>query len=341
MVTAVLLNWLNVLREPLERGRRAIVRRVRLQPRRRVTGADLIAPLSEFAEALLAADPDERLILRAGRRSPSPVDQIAAAVAARLILARRMSRPELVRYLQHLQNRYLAAVGPSTYSRYHSGVPKEVFEDIEKLRAEVETISHRLRMAYAITTVRDKAVADVRAFCMIGFALGLIAIVALLGAQQFLMKQSLFLFNYVVVALAGWGGALTSIARRSNTPLAFGPLAEDPVVQASALKEGRWSILFAGLMGPVFALVMLLVLMCGAVKLDGLTPSFSPVDCRIACDHPDFRIFRFGYDLVGDFASAKLLLLAFVAGFAERLVPDVLDRFANNFDHASAEKDRK
>ena len=51
------------------------------------------------------------------------VDQIGAAIFARLVLARGMKQPELVRHVRHLQNRYLSAVGASAYARYAAGAP--------------------------------------------------------------------------------------------------------------------------------------------------------------------------------------------------------------------------
>ena len=315
--------------------------RLGLRSRRRASSAELIAPFCEFAEALQAASPEERRILRAGWRSPSTIDQISAAVSARLILARGMKKPELIRYLQHLQNRYLAAVGPSTFARYQSGIPKDVFDNDEKLRAELETISHRLRLAYSISHVRDRYVASIRWMCTIALGVGMVAVGGILLVEQFGLKENLFLLNYAVVGLAGFGGALTSIARRSNALASQGPLAEDPVIQASTLQQGRASLLLAGLTGPAFALVMLLVLMSGVIKIEHVTPAFKAIECAARyCGRPDFEIFGYGYN-VDDLDQAKLLLFAFVSGFAEQLVPDVLDRFTRRVGQESGSNGEK
>jgi hypothetical protein len=298
-----------------------------------IPSGDLIAPFDEFQSALRNASAEERRILRAGRRSPSPIDQISAAVAARLVLARRMSTLELKRYLQHLQGRYYAAVGATAYGRYQASVPKDVFDNPDKLWAEVETISYRLRLAYAISYLRDQYIDRIMKACFYGFLIGTLQFFALLAWEQFSSGPRLFLLNYVMIALAGWAGALTSIVRRASRVLSIGPLDEDPVIQANALHQGFWSTSFGALTGPVFALVLVVVLMCSAINIGDLAPHF--VNCGPTCANPDFVVFGYRYNIGGPADGAKLLLFAFIAGFAERLVPDMLDRLSQSVDGKS------
>ncbi len=321
--------------ESVKRVSQELVQRFSGEPRGAIT-AQLIASVVDFEMAMKLADsPEARKncegvtaeTLKIGRNSPLVVDQIGAAISARLILATRMSDDELVRYVQHLRNRYSVAVGSGAYARYAEGTPKNVFDDHKKLWAELQTLSYRLRLAYSITHMRDKYLYQIRTSCFLFLLLALGFILAVLIYQQE-MSTSNTVLNYMIIAVIGFGGSLTSIARRANQLLSSSPLEDDPVIQASAMQQGRASLFIAALTGPVFALTLALLFMTTAFSVGDLTPKFHDAVCN-ACGPPDFRIFKYPYWLDKPLDAAKLAAWAFVSGFAEQFVPDVLDRFAN------------
>ena len=134
------------------------------------------------------------------------------------------------------------------------------------------------------------------------------------------------LLNYLLVVVAASSGAVVSILQRIHVAATLNPLAADPVRQISALRLGWSGLLAAALMGPASALVLLLAFASEAVKFTSLTPTFVRCDAMassgfIFLDHCAAASTR------GD--AAMILVWSFVAGFAERLVPDVLDRFVN------------
>jgi len=304
--------------------------RLRRRPARRALSAQLIAPIGEFVEAERAASPAVARILRAGRRSHSEIDQIGAAISARLTLAKKMTDAELVRYIQHLQNRYRAAVGAATYARYMEGVPTDMLDNPKKRWAELQTLSYRLRLAYSITHVRDSRLAFIRLVCTWGLVIALGVVVGAIFYRE--LSSSHPIVNFMIVAAVGLGGALTSIARRANQIVSSSPLDDDPVIQASALQQGLNSLYIAGLTGPIFALTVLVIFMADALKVGELTPTFQHAVCTAHCDTPDFRIFQYVFWFNSRADAAKMLLWAFAAGFAEQLVPDVLDRFTKAAD---------
>ena len=299
----------------------------KLHPPRRVLSAQLIAPIGEFEDAVRLAEPSVARLLRAGRRSSSAADQIGAAVQARLTLAERMSTEELVRYVQHLQNRYRIAVSQTTYSRYLEGVPKTVFENRDALWAELKTLSYRLRLVYTISYIRDQHLALIRKWCFRFLMASFSFVIFAVGYQEWSSTSSALL-NYLIVGVMGLGGALTSIARRANGVFVSSPLEDDPVIQASALEQGAASLFIAGLTGPVFALILLIIFLSGALSVGDLTPRFLHMLPPGAMRPADFRIFQYVFWLNDRFDAAKLLLWSFVSGFAEQIVPDVLDKFA-------------
>lgn len=137
--------------------------------------------------------------------------------------------------------------------------------------------------------------------------------------------------NFLVVAFMGFGGALTSISRRANQIIAACPLDDDPIVESSAIQNGWWSLLVAALTGPIFAMILLVIFITHSFSLGEMTPRF--VDCAKCTDY-DFEIMNYKVCFLDYTDAAKTVFWSFLAGFAEQLVPDVLDRFTK----ASAKK---
>ncbi len=297
------------------------------ETRSRPLTSQLIASLVDLEEAKQLSDTPEQLA-ELTIKGGTPVDQVGQAIAARLVLGERMELPELTRYVQHLQNRYAVAVGSASFARYLQGVPKTVFEDLTLLKAELKTLSYRLRLAYSITHIRDRQLSIIRTFCFIFLLLSLGFVVASLFAQDVWGLSSPIL-NFLIIGAVGFGGALTSIARRANQILSSSPLDEDPVIQASALQQGSASLLIAALSGPIFALVLMLIFMSGLVKFGEIQPKFDGAACLSGCGRFDFRVFQYTFSFSSAGDAAKMGVWAFVAGFAEQFVPDMLDGFAN------------
>ncbi len=96
----------------------------------------------------------------------------------------------------------------------------------------------------------------------------------------------------------------------------------------SALDIAAASLFVAGLTGPVFALILLVLFMTGSLDLGGLTPKF--LGAPLASGQPvlpNFNVLNWTFHVAGAADGAKLCIWSFIAGFAEKLVPDVLDRF--------------
>ncbi|MGZ3276896.1 MAG: hypothetical protein ACXWKT_02190 [Caulobacteraceae bacterium] len=297
-------------------------------PKVRDSMAELVASVVEFQQALAVAQPAEQQILHEGWASPDVMDQISAAVLARIIIARGMTPEARLRYVQHLQGRYEVAVGPQAFAKYAATVPDGVLTDPAKLQAELDTLSYRLRLAYGVIYKRDRLLRRVWWCCAGLLMASLLWVVSAVLFQDWTASSPPWL-NYCLVAVLGLGGALTSIARRASRILEPGPLFEDPVFQMSALDSGASSLFVAGLTGPVFALILMLLFMSGTVDFGGLTPKFDNAQLG---PHPaaqlfNFNVFHWTLTVKSGFDGAKLCIWSFIAGFAEQLVPDALDRF--------------
>jgi hypothetical protein len=116
-------------------------------------------------------------------------------------------------------------------------------------------------------------------------------------------------------------GAVISVARRTRNFNDIATSDSDPVIRLMRIENGKTGIHLSVITGGVFAVILYLGLVAG-IPGDSLKTSLLPL-------FPHTLNAIAAGDMVPlDAASlAKLLLLAFMAGFAEQLVPDVLDRF--------------
>jgi hypothetical protein len=135
----------------------------------------------------------------------------------------------------------------------------------------------------------------------------------------------------LMVAFAGFLGGAFSVVRRLQTPTSDG----DVVRSVQSLSAAEAYMVLAPVSGAIAALVLYLFF-CGRLVEGPLFPAiFSPL-----VDKPtSFTTFLAFLEHTGPtsgFDQAKTLVWCFIAGFAERLVPDAIDRLTS-----AAQKDGK
>jgi hypothetical protein len=134
----------------------------------------------------------------------------------------------------------------------------------------------------------------------------------------------------VFILLFGALGGFVSVYRRVQSlaePSRDTAGHRTPMLSLIELEHGRRSIMLAPVFGAVFAVVLYLVLAAGFLK-GALFPQFTalPSDPKQGVTFIDF--FN-ASSPVGLEDVARVLVWSFLAGFAERLVPDTLDRLTN------------
>jgi hypothetical protein len=155
-----------------------------------------------------------------------------------------------------------------------------------------------------------------------GLSLAFAAVTIILGLAGLSLRHRFGNVFPVVPAVMALGalGATVSAQRR---------LQDSFDQDASILNVTKYlrvppSVYLVPVIGAIFAFVLMLVLTAGLFPTD-LAPQLSPVLAK-----PDGKTWQML--TVGPIGSeveyAKLLVYAFLAGFAERLVPDTLDRLA-------------
>ena len=300
-------------------------------PEARLLASDL--ELKAAIATVLASDPMAKDI-EAGFASPTASEQIAAAVQLRKRLLESETVEQLRRTVDRNQDRFRIAAGPAAWERYQATAPKfDSGSTATELRSEAGSLLDRLELIYALGQQKDRTIQRIRRFGMIILVILLAALTGVGWAQDW-WPELTSLFNYLTVASAAAIGSLVSIMQRTQGVAEAAPLEEDPVRQISALRHGYGGILVAALLGPMFGLTLFAVFAGSMLSIAGLTPEFIPCNATCQKDLCGFVLLDQCYQFKTDIDAAKMMVWAFLAGFAERLVPDVLNRFA---DRARAE----
>lgn len=248
-------------------------------------------------------------------REKKPIDAFAITELELLVL-RLASHEELVQLLPPLRKRVLEVTGEDV-----SKVPIEQVPD-PALRSEAAYLTVQLHKCYVLNDrfeeTRQRLIRHL--FWTMLAITGLIAAVAL--GEAHINHHAVTVLT--VAMFAGMFGGFTSCLRRVYT---FNR-GTDPISAMQALTASRASMLASPVLGVIFAVGIYLCLL-GGVLNGNLFPNLTiqGISGR-PITFPEF----FGTVEGSPADFAKLMLWAFLAGFAERLVPGVLDSFASEAD---------
>lgn len=233
------------------------------------------------------------------------------------------------------RERYRDIVGDTRYAYYaQSSPPDPKTATADELRADVRALADRIHYLLATVTAREKMRNRLSLF--LGAVMIIAALIVLAPALSF--QHEMFplvssacaedtycvpLSAFELVALAGLFGGFVSVQQRLQATTDV-----DPFFKRLELSAGWGSIvLIAPLMGIVFAIVLFEIFVTGAVS-GTLVPAFVKVD-PTKVDPSTFTSFGVGSTPATPADWAKLGVWGFVAGFAERFVPDVVSRLAD------------
>lgn len=232
------------------------------------------------------------------------------------------------------RERYRDIVGDTRFANYvQSGPPDVKTAQPAELRADARALAARIHYLLATVTAREKMRNRLSLF--LGLVMLGAAMLVLTGALAYQQEMNPFrnslcaedtycvkLSAFEVVMLAGLFGGFVSVQQRLQSATEV-----DPFFKRLELSAGWGSIvLIAPLMGMVFAIVLFEIFVTGAVGGE-FFPKFVTVDQKNV-DASTFQSFSVGSTPLSPHDWAKLAVWGFVAGFAERFVPDVVSRLA-------------
>ena len=234
-----------------------------------------------------------------------------------LILTKLQPDENLPRIVWNLRSRYRDVAGLREYEAYIASKPPELAPAAQTadLRADIEYLLGQIHLRYAMAPIRAR-VNSALSLCML-VTIG----VVLLGILLYIsirFESSLV----VIVALIGAIGGLTSVQQRFQSAASVG----DPVDSVSVFIHGWWDIFTSVTSGAIFAVVLYLLIAAGLLSGEVFPTMIAPEKLAHGTDvHLKTFLEKMVPDTTGDYA--KLLIWSFIAGFAERFVPDTMSRF--------------
>ncbi|TZG27428.1 hypothetical protein FYJ91_07485 [Sphingomonas montanisoli] len=249
--------------------------------------------------------------------------------------------------LWSVQDRFRRVVPATTLTAYAASSPdpgSAQWSEPRFVKNQYKSLLDVIHINYLMNIGREKSIKRAKFIVVIAMTALTIAFLIVAKFSSDLVAYLVFLF------IIGLMGATMSICRRLQTVVSHDAMTEDPIFELTGLRSGWVGLMLSLFMGGVFALVMYAIVMAGS--LDSLLTVPEVADSIIANEAvPDAPVIvadrsqqlvktcsaRKG-DTICDMAKAlhladisslfRLILFAFAAGFAERLVPDMLGRLS-------------
>lgn len=249
------------------------------------------------------------------------------------------------------RERFREMAGPRMYERYlASGVPTETDtpQKMGLLRADLSRLLDFLHWYYELISIRERSRKNLTIQCICWVIIYTVVLTFSLISLR--AHNHNFIALLVCVVYFGIIGGFVSSQRRMENI----PCDGDPLIGVFGFNNANYYLWLSPLLGAIFAGVLTLFLMGGIVQgtvfptfvkvavdkpesgscADGAKCTRSPSDCVEPVGHSIFSQARVMLpDRPEDYA--KLFIWCFLAGFAERLVPDSLDRLASKLDTAN------
>jgi hypothetical protein len=246
-----------------------------------------------------------------------------------------------------LRDRYRVVIGEAAYAEYMKSMPPDPLDpktDDEAQRADLDQLLAEFHWLYLITPIRE----GVRNRVSRDIAVGMLVALVVLLVAMFLDARSARetnLSSVLMVFFMGAMGAFLSLQHRIQSI----PRSGDAILNILSLKSGWLSVILAPVSGAIFAFILFLAFAAGVVGGSIFPEMYGPAErtanekrasvaaregftselnARAADEYEETSFVHFLWHAIPSrhLELAKLLLWCFIAGFAERLIPDTLNR---------------
>lgn len=242
-----------------------------------------------------------------------------------LILSRLLPPERLPREVWSLRSRYRDVAGLREYEAYLASKPPDLAGQVEEqdLRADIEYLLSQIYLRYAITPmnqeVSDHISRRVTVVILVGVAIVVLAVLLnIIGIIKETPPATL-----LPVLFVGAMGGLLSMQQRYQNVSREG----DPIANISQMMQ-NWSRLFLpAISGAIFAALLYMLFIGGLLEGDVFPKVGSNAGTTNNEDGTSMWDFLRHARPGSNRDYAKLIIWSFMAGFAERFVPDTLSRF--------------
>ena len=249
-----------------------------------------------------------------------------------LLISNLLPLTRLSRHVWQLRLRYRDVVGLAQYEAYLSSKPPELAPsnvEANVYKADIEYLLTEIYVRYMLTPyneqLRNEISKKVTIIILSGLFVVVLAAVVVYFSEVASINQALGPFNLLMVLFIGGMGGLCSMQQRYQST----PRDGDPVDNVLLLQQSWARLFMPAISGSIFAALLYFIIIGGLVQ-GQLFPAISSAATIPKGGDMMLAIRTNRPDSVADYA--KLVIWMFLAGFAERLVPDTLTRFMDTKD---------
>ncbi|MFM7132497.1 MAG: hypothetical protein ACKO85_18345 [Isosphaeraceae bacterium] len=239
------------------------------------------------------------------------MDALYDAIMLQRVVIHFLSPEPLRLRAESIRTRFQALVGSELFDRYFPDYQVDAGISTDNLRAELDFILAETMYVYMITPLRPLSRGRLLAYCLRPFLLISIAMIFTSCVMAYVEKRFDQFATLAMIPVFGAMGAMISLQQRVENL----PNRGDAVRNIMALESGRETLWTTSIAGAIFGVILNLIY-AGRIIEGNLFPSFQ-------------YLFEAKYNsgsggVLADIS--KMLIWAFIAGFAERLVPDTITR---------------
>jgi hypothetical protein len=236
---------------------------------------------------------------------------MAVILEMQLLLLQLKSTNELLQTLPDLRSRWSNLKG-------RTEAKKALASDREQLLAETEFLTSQLALQYKLqegfAILKRKTIQGMLVtFC------SAVGIVIIAGFFAYIRNDQTIIQTEMLIGLLG--GFVSSFLR-----IYLMLPGSDLIAAIGSLRSDRAGLMAKPLLGAAFAVALHLLFMSKMLS-GGLFPSLAIYEIDGVAP---FAKFFYGNVIATPVDFAKLLIWCFIGGFAERFVPDILDRFSSS-----------
>jgi hypothetical protein len=232
------------------------------------------------------------------------------------ILVASLTEEEVKRSLWATRFRLKQIAGVEAFRAYEQSGAPAADAGVEQLRADLQRILELLHWYYSLLPLRNALRIDYIVNCIFWIIGYTVTLGLLFTASQYWHWDPCVGLFASVVYFGTIGGYVSSLRRLQDLQFGKG----DPIVGIYGLKSAAYFMWLSPMLGAIFA-VILVLLFVGGVLTGSVFPAFQTPESVNGLSE-----FVKGLSFVKPNDYALLLLWSFVAGFAERFVPDNLDK---------------
>jgi hypothetical protein len=222
-----------------------------------------------------------------------------------------------------LRERFREISSSAVYDKYvNSDVPTETDTPakLSLLKADLTKVLDVLHWYYSLIPMRERIRKSLTIYCTFMVVVYTALLAGVLTWCNW--HKTNFLAMLACVLYSGIIGGFVSSQRRMQSL----PNEGDPLISVFGLDNAGYYLWLSPLLGAIFAGILMLMFIAGILK-GSVFPEFYNSPAGLAGGIPLFQSLPTNSEEYG-----KLFVWAFLAGFAERLVPDSLDRLASKLD---------